>query len=220
METDGQKDFTQTVPEAEAPDRIEENSGDPRIRPVTQLAELCDYEATHTQQVTRLALRLFDELQFLHQMGAKERFWLQAGSLLHDIGWIEGGRSHQKTSMRIILTTPMLPFSNKERLIIGSIARYHRKSLPKLKHDNYAALTPDERRQTAVLASFLRLANGLDSDHSGLIQDLKCQVTNDEIMITALAQQSPEPLLLIAALKCDLLKKVFNRKIELIWEQS
>jgi alpha-galactosidase len=47
--------------------------------------------------------RLFDELQPLHLLGAQERFWLNAGALLHDIGWIEGQKGHHKTALRTIL---------------------------------------------------------------------------------------------------------------------
>ena len=86
---------------------------------VIQLAQTCDYDSSHTSQVTRLALRLFDQLQPLHNLGTQERDRLHYAGLLHDIGWIEGWREHHKVALRIILDTPMLPFSNKERLIIG-----------------------------------------------------------------------------------------------------
>ncbi len=201
-----------------SPESAPDDREDIRIHPILQLAQLCDYEAAHSNHVSFLALRLFDELYPLHLLGVKERFWLNAGGLLHDIGWIEGGRSHHKTSMRIILTTSMLPFSNKERLIVGSIARYHRKSLPKQKHDNFAALTTDEQRQTTILAAFLRLADGLDRDHYGQIIDLKCQIDAERIRIAACASQPVEALLLVAAHKSDLLAKVFNRSIQLVWE--
>ena len=142
---------TPPVSPADANKMPEHRQENPRLHPVMQLAQICEFEAGHSRHVTFLALRLFDELQPLHQLGPEERFWLQAGSLLHDIGWVEGWRSHHKTSMRIILSTPMLPFSNKERLIIGSIVRYHRKGLPKAKHDNYAALPPASQRVTSQL---------------------------------------------------------------------
>ena len=55
---------------------------DSRLRAVLQLAQDCEYEVEHTHQVTRLALRLFDELEHLHGLGAEERFWLRCGDLL------------------------------------------------------------------------------------------------------------------------------------------
>jgi exopolyphosphatase/pppGpp-phosphohydrolase len=192
---------------------------DPRLHPVLELAQICDFESGHSRHVTFLALRLFDELQPLHQLGPEERFWLQAGSLLHDIGWVEGWRSHHKTSMHIILSTPMLPFSSKERLIIGSIARYHRKGLPKAKHDNYAVLSPASQKVTSQLAAFLRLADGLDRSHCSLVSDLTCQISDDRITIFCSVTQPAVVELASAAEKSDLLRKVFRKKVDLAWSK-
>jgi exopolyphosphatase/guanosine-5'-triphosphate,3'-diphosphate pyrophosphatase len=140
---------------------------------VNNLAQTCTHEFDHAKHVTYLALRLFDELLHLHQLGAEQRFWLQCAGLLNDIGWVEGWKEHHKASLQIILSTPLLPFSGKERLIIGSIARYHRRALPDLKHDHYKALEPDEREIVNKLAALLRLADGLDSTHLRRVRDIK-----------------------------------------------
>ncbi len=59
--------------------------------------------------MTDLALAIFDQLQ-IFGLGPQERLWLQYGALLHDIGWIEGRQGHHKTSLRLILAEPSLPF--------------------------------------------------------------------------------------------------------------
>jgi exopolyphosphatase/pppGpp-phosphohydrolase len=204
---------------AEANPRPDLLAEDPRLHPVMQLAQICDFESGHGRHVTFLALRLFDQLQPLHQLGAEERFWLQAASLLHDIGWVEGWRSHHKTTLRIILSTPMLPFSSKERLIIGSIARYHRKGLPKATHDNYAALPPATQKVTSILASFLRLADGLDQNHRGLVSDLTCRIADDKITVLCTVTEPADDELAAAAEKSDLLHKVYKKKIAIVRSQ-
>ncbi|MEA4906585.1 MAG: HD domain-containing protein, partial [Anaerolineaceae bacterium] len=80
------------------------------MQAVLQLARNCEYEVQHSHQVTFLALRLFDELKTLHQLGDRERRWLEYAGILHDIGWIEGWKGHHKATLRIILTTPTLLF--------------------------------------------------------------------------------------------------------------
>ncbi len=87
-----------------------DNKQQNELSTVLRLAQTCDYEANHSHQVTRLALRLFDELESLHHLGQEPRFWLECAGILHDIGWIEGWRNHHKTALRVILTTPLLPF--------------------------------------------------------------------------------------------------------------
>jgi exopolyphosphatase/guanosine-5'-triphosphate,3'-diphosphate pyrophosphatase len=193
------------------------DSHNPRIEPVLRLAEICSYQAEHAQHVTRLALRLFDELQPLHRLGSEERFWLEAGAILHDIGWIEGWRSHHKTSLRVILSTPMLPFNNKERHVIGSIARYHCKALPSPDHDHYAALLPAERGMVSTLAALLRLADGLDSTHRGLVKDLACDVTPANVTIKCKVHKPAREDRMTALEKADLFEQVFGRKVLVKW---
>jgi exopolyphosphatase/pppGpp-phosphohydrolase len=220
MKTDPKSKPAPPVPPADArpaPDPIQ--GDDPRLHPVMQLAQICEFEAVHSRHVTFLALRLFDELQPLHQLGPEERFLLQAGSLLHDIGWVEGWRSHHKTSMHIILSTPMLPFTNRERLIVGSIARYHRKTLPKARHDNFAALPPPSQKIACELAAFLRLADGLDRSHCSLVSDLACQISEERIRIVCTVTAPAEDELASAHEKSDLLRKAFKKKIDIAWSQ-
>jgi exopolyphosphatase/guanosine-5'-triphosphate,3'-diphosphate pyrophosphatase len=185
---------------------------------VIQLAQTCDYDTSHTSQVTRLALRLFDQMQPLHNLGTEEREWLHYAGVLHDIGWIEGWKEHHKVALRIILDTPLLPFSNKERLIIGSIARYHRKALPDVKHDHYAALSEGERRVVDALAAMLRLADGLDSSHQRRVRDLACKVTAKKIVIQCAVQGAVVEEQKAAMERCDLMCRVFGRKIKFEWK--
>ena len=185
---------------------------------VIQLAQTCEFDTSHTHQVTRLALRLFDQLQPLHNLGAQERDWLHYAGLLHDIGWIEGWKEHHKVSLRIILDTPLLPFSNKERLIIGSVARYHRKALPNIKHDHFAALSEEERHLVELLACMLRLADGLDSSHQERVRDVTCRVTLKKIVIRCAAQVEPVEEEKAGLGKSDLMSSVFKRKIEIAWK--
>ncbi|MBD3181402.1 HD domain-containing protein, partial [Candidatus Poribacteria bacterium] len=183
------------------------------LKSIMELAQSCEYEAVHTKQVTDLALRLFDELRPVHYLDEKEKFWLQAGALLHDIGWIEGQKGHHKTSLRIILGNSILTMDNHERLVIGSIARYHRKALPKMKHSHYNALHPIERQTVSMLAGILRVADGLDRTHQSIVRDLKCDINKNKITIIC-SVDSPAGIEHQAALKkSDLMEKVFKRKV-------
>jgi exopolyphosphatase/pppGpp-phosphohydrolase len=190
---------------------------DERITSVVHLAEACHYEPRHTHQVTRLALHLYNDLYSLHRLGTQEYFWLECASLLHDIGWIEGRKDHHKAALRIILTTTLLPFDNKERLIIGSIARYHRRALPDLRHDNFASLNPHEQQTVRILASFLRIADGLDYLHQNRVSDLVCKVTRQQVNLTCTSKKIIPNESLISLRKADLFESVFQRKLGLVY---
>jgi exopolyphosphatase/guanosine-5'-triphosphate,3'-diphosphate pyrophosphatase len=189
------------------------------LEAVLQLAITCDYEAGHTHQVTKLALKLFDELQPLHRLSAQERFWLNVAGLLHDIGWIEGQKGHHKTALRTILNAKALPFNNGERLIIGSIARYHRGALPKKKHGHFSALRAPQRHIVSILAAILRVADGLDRTHNSLVQDLSCEVTPEQILVRCIVIRPAEIERMFALKKGQLMEKVFNRELAIEWQQ-
>jgi exopolyphosphatase/pppGpp-phosphohydrolase len=187
------------------------------VKAVVRLAQTCDYEASHSHQVTRLALRLFDELEPLHHLGLGQRYWLACAGILHDIGWIEGWHNHHKTALRIILTTPLLPFNNKERLIIGSIARYHRKVLPNISHDHFASLEADDRQIVCILSACLRMADGLDHSHQSRVKDLRCKIKTKKIVVVCEVTSESEEEALAAQQRTNLLAAVLQREIVIEW---
>lgn len=190
------------------------------LKTVIRLAQTCDYEASHSHQVTRLALLLFDELEPLHHLGLEQRYWLECAGILHDIGWIEGWHNHHKTALHIILTTPLLPFTNKERLIIGSIARYHRKALPTLSHDHFASLEPDDRQVVCILSACLRLADGLDHSHQDRVKDISCKIKTKKIVFVCETTSKSEEEALAVQQRADLLASVFQRGVVIEWSQE
>ncbi len=184
-----------------------------RLEEVLNTARSFNYNEGHSSQVTRLAMRLFDELGELHGLGAEERFWLQCAGILHDIGWIEGQKGHHKTSLRIILAEPKLPFDERERNIVGSIARYHRKRLPNKGHRQFAALRRDERQKVKVLSAILRVADGLDFTQQSLVKDITSEVSPKQVIVNCSLSGEAEIEQKRAMEKGDLFEKVFNRDL-------
>ncbi len=195
-------------------------AGDERLRPALRLAEACRYEVGHTHHATRLALRLFDELKPLHGLNEEARFWLTCAALLHDIGWAEGGASHHKAALKLIVESPLLPWDQRLRRLIGCVARYHRKSVPDLSHEHFAALSPADQQHVRVLAGVLRVADALDRSHRSLVHDLACLVTPESIVVRYRSDQ-PCPFEEAKARdKADLLEEVFGRRVEIEWARE
>lgn len=180
---------------------------------VRQFAQSCMEDMGHTDQVTHLGLRLFDELKTLHKMGDKERLLLEYAALLHDIGWVQGWKGHHKSSLQMILESQKLPFDSKERLMIGSVARYHRKALPSQDHDHYAALNLADQQTISQLAALLRVADGLDRTHTNAVSDLHCFVDEEEVVIRCVAARSAEHEEKYATEKADLFTLVYKKRV-------
>jgi len=185
------------------------------LKSVLKVAKQCHYEAKHTRQVTKLALEIFDDLIGLHKMGWQERYYLLCAALLHDIGvHTEGARAHHKAALKIILNTPLLSLNQKERLIIGSIARYHRRALPSLKHDHFKALSKENRAMVSILAGILRVADGLEYSHGLRIHNTQTTFDKDKIEIRCFVRKEPAKKEVKSAIKkSDLLAQVFQRAV-------
>jgi exopolyphosphatase/guanosine-5'-triphosphate,3'-diphosphate pyrophosphatase len=180
------------------------------INAIMGVGEAHSFETDHALQVTRLALRLFDDLQPLHGMGNTERIWLRAAAILHDVGKDEDPKEHHKLSQEIIIRSSSLPFRAEERVIIGLVARYHRGSLPKDDHKYYRDLDSDARCYVRKLASLLRLADGLDKGHSDLVEGLQCDIRRRRVLINLVSREAPN---ISSALdKADLFEHVFRKK--------
>jgi len=186
-----------------------------RLKAVLALARSCHYEKQHTHQVEKLTLQLFDRLASLHHLSAKERFLLRCGTLLHDIGWVEGQQGHHKTALRIIMENTTLPFDFRDKSIIALLARYHRKALPADGHAYYCQLCAKDKTMVRKLAGILRLADGLDRTHRNLIQNIDCSLNSNRLLLICSSKEPVEEEFKAAIEKADLFKQVFGKKLVL-----
>ena len=186
---------------------------DPRRRSVLDLARRCDWHQSHSEQVARLCIELFDATRPLHGLGLRERELIEYGALLHDIGWHIGRESHHKHSMYLILHGNLQNFTREEVRIIANIARYHRKAKPNESHKQFAALSSRAQRVVRVGAALLRIADGLDRSHSGVITGLACRLTRKRLEVTLKARGDAELELWGARSKRGLFAEVMGRSL-------
>ncbi len=178
---------------------------------VVELGKSCRFDMGHAFRVSRLALRLFDQLQPLHEMGNTERIWLQAAALLHDVAKSQDPKGHHKAARDLILHSTSLPFRAEERTIIALVARYHRGSLPESDHAYFRDLDAESQLYVAKLASLLRLADGLDEGRSGLVDDVLCQIRPRSVLLRLLSRDIVS--VRQAMRKADLFGRTFGRDI-------
>jgi exopolyphosphatase/guanosine-5'-triphosphate,3'-diphosphate pyrophosphatase len=149
---------------------------DIRRASVVHLMESGRVEQRHANTVRRYSMLLFDQLREVHMLGNAEREYLEAASLLHDIGYHISHSEHHKHSYYLIRHSELLGFTDREIEIIANIARYHRKSHPKLKHEGFPRLKDEDRRIVSVLAGILRVADGLDRRHQDVFSVVRCRL--------------------------------------------
>jgi exopolyphosphatase/guanosine-5'-triphosphate,3'-diphosphate pyrophosphatase len=157
---------------------------DVRRRSVVHLAHRLDPDPAHAQHTTDLALQLYDGTVDRHGLPETARELLEAAGLLHNVGLSISHDAHHKHSYYVIRNSEWLAgFTQHETELIAQVARYHRKSAPKSKHPEHAALGAGDQRLVAVLAGLLRVAIGLDRTHARVVRSLRCARTRDGLTI-------------------------------------
>ncbi|MBD2252742.1 Ppx/GppA phosphatase family protein [Nostoc parmelioides] len=147
-----------------------------RQRSVLKQASKYQVNLEYSDRVATFALSLFDQTQgLLHHWGSNERRLLWAAAILHNCGHHVSHSSHHKHSYYLIRNSELLGYNETEIEIIANLARYHRKSPPKKKHENFRNLLSKEHRQVvSQLSALLRLAVALDRRQIGAIAQIKC----------------------------------------------
>ncbi len=142
-----------------------------RERSVLQLGHACGFDEKHARHIAELVLQMFDSAKKadLHDLGDHERELLEYAGLLHDIGTFLSYDNHHLHSHYLIRNAELLGFDQSEIALMSVAALFHRKGMPKKKSAAYAALDKHSRYCARILSAFLRIAEGLDRSHNGVI---------------------------------------------------
>ena len=115
-------------------------------------------------------------------------------------------------------TDRLAGFTDHEVERIALVARYHRKSEPKLKHPEFAALDDEDQHLVRVLAGIVRVAIGLDRNHAARVAGLEVRDEGQRIVVTAkpAGEDDIGLELYAAASRKDLLEAVLDVPVEFV----
>ena len=190
---------------------------DVRRRSVQRLLELCDDDPRHSEEGARLALLLFDALASQHGLGDTEREILEAAALLANVGLVISHDQHHRHSYYVIRHSDhLMGFTDHEIEITAVIARYHRKSAPRAKHAEFAALEDGDRRLVRTLAGLLRIGVALNRSRTPVVASLSCEASDSTLSLEVEARPGADLTLALytAEERKGLLEEVLGRKIE------
>ena len=155
------------------------------VQSALDLGRRFEFDEAHGTWVADLAVQLFHELEDEHGLPQRYEMLLYLGALLHDIGYIVNTTAHHKHAMYLILNSGLFGLGSKDLMLVGLIARYHRRATPKLAHEGYAMLDEESRLAVAKLGAIVRIADALDRSYSQRITDIQCSRDGDRLVITA-----------------------------------
>ncbi len=150
-------------------------------RAVREMARRYRVSLRHADKVAALGHALFGSLQPCHGLPPQAGRLLEAAAYLHDIGHFVSDTRHHRHSYYVIANSDLPGFTDRERLLIANLCRYHRRALPASQHDNYKALDPHEKKVVRALIPLLRLADSLDRSHQQRVKDVQARVNGGAV---------------------------------------
>lgn len=117
----------------------------------------------HAEYVCELALQLFDATADIHRVPLDWRPILDIGAKVHSLG-VESDENvkEYRGGRDLVLSYNISSFTSQQRDVIACLALFHRKKAHLTNDLVFTSLDSELRRITLVLASILRVADGLD----------------------------------------------------------
>jgi exopolyphosphatase/guanosine-5'-triphosphate,3'-diphosphate pyrophosphatase len=164
----------------------------------------------HETHVAALAVQIFDATVDLHRFEPADRDLLFAAALLHDVGRAIAVSAHHKHGAYVVRSAGLPGWRAEEIETIASLVRYHRKSPPKPTHVEWANATPAMRTKIEGLAALLRIADGLDRRHLGVVGGVSARKSPGSVTFVLDALQDVAGEMAAAAFKADMFERTFG----------
>ena len=150
-------------------------------RAVRALGRHYGVSALHVRKVAELAGMLFQSLRPLHRLPLPKGRLLEAAAYLYNIGHFVNESRHHRHSQYLVQNSDLPGFEDRERTVIATLCRYHRKSMPQAAHDTFQALDPEDRNSVVLLTPLLRLAVALDQSQEQRVGRVEAAVQENAV---------------------------------------
>ena len=185
---------------------------------IDRFAEACGVDMVHSKHVAKLAGQIYAGLAKTYALPAGDQRLLEAAARMQDVGYLISYDGHHKHTYHLILHSQLEAFLPEELVIVASVARYHRGSDPKKKHDNFGRLSAEDQIRVKRLAAILRVAGGLDRSHNQTIRDVTVANRAGAVQVTVDAAHLPEVDLWAAEKRSELFQKTFDADLKFRWK--
>ena len=172
------------------------------------------FDEKHAVQTAHIAVSLFDQLADLHGLPASARGLLEAAALLHDLGHAVSPNRHHKHTYYLVSNADIPGFSDRERLIVALVSRYHRRSAPERNRPDLADLPVSDFRLVRRLVGLLRVADALDRSHHQPVHEVRVAVRDGSVRVRARAKSALDLELWDVAREAPLFRAIFGRRLE------
>jgi exopolyphosphatase/guanosine-5'-triphosphate,3'-diphosphate pyrophosphatase len=184
-----------------------------RHRSIERLVKVWGEDPTHASVVSRLALRLFDDLSPAHGLGVRERDRLAHAARIHDIGARISPDRYHKHGAYLVEHAGLRGFSPDEIAVVASVVRFQRGRDPRPSYPPFAGLSARLRERTVVLTGVFRVAHALGRGHEHDATVVSATVDRGTVRIHVAGERDPDAAAAEARAQADLLCRALGREV-------
>jgi exopolyphosphatase/guanosine-5'-triphosphate,3'-diphosphate pyrophosphatase len=151
---------------------------------VEQFARRFAVDLKHARKVAEHSRQLFHALEPWHKLKPEEGRLLEAAAYLRDVGHMISDTSHHKHSHYIVANSDLAGFTDAEKSKLALLCRYHRKSMPSARHEEFVRLGEDDQRTVLLLAPLLRIADAIDRSRDQRVESIRCELRAGGALLT------------------------------------
>ena len=171
------------------------------------------YDQIHSNLVSKFALNIFDNIKKIHGLNKKHRLLLHSAAVLHDVGKYINISKHYQHSYRIIKSSNIFGLNHQKLSIVALITKYHSNKSIIINDQDFQKLNKKDRLVVAKLTAILRIADALNKSHYNKFNQIKSELTDDQLVITVLSNKETVLEEYTFQKKSKLFKEVFGIKL-------
>jgi exopolyphosphatase/guanosine-5'-triphosphate,3'-diphosphate pyrophosphatase len=168
----------------------------------------------NAEQVSKLALELFDQLKSVHGLNKECREWIDAAAMLYEVGIYINPVGLHRHAYYVISRSELYGFTPMQRKIIATIARFQGNSKPQLR-DRLIKLLPAQIRSDVIKATaILRVARALNQGRRSSVESVRAIARGGDVTLAVKAGRGGADLELWAGEKERVyFRAVFGREL-------
>ncbi len=172
-------------------------------------------DMAHIENVSYLALEIFDHIKKIHGLGKREKLLLHLASILHSCGAYVNMEQTRENSYKIIESNEIIGISHRERIMVANIVRYNDDKFPSYKYMK-DEVEIDDYITIVKLCAILRLANVMDKSNMQKIKKIDIKTKGRDMEIIARTVQDITLERGLFTRKAEIFEEVFGIKPVLI----
>lgn len=142
------------------------------------MAERYKTDMGYIQVLESNVLNIFDATKKIHGLGKRERMLLEIATILSDVGKYISMTYAGQCAYDIIMNSEILGLSGEERTLVANVVKYNFDNV--LEHGNAA-----NNLTLVKLTAILKLATAMDRSHRKKFKNLKIDLKDNAMYITA-----------------------------------